>query len=104
VYDYTGFPKHTYRIRYDAPGDPALEETVRSMLDRGGMPTGLDPLRGYDHGTFGLMHTLYPGARLTVVQLALKADFAQAQHLQVGELLAPLCDQGTDHRQRVPPS
>jgi aromatic ring-opening dioxygenase catalytic subunit (LigB family) len=59
-YDYSGFPEHTYRIRYDAPGEPALAETVRTMLDRGGMPTGLDPRRGYDHGTFSLMHPLYP--------------------------------------------
>lgn len=94
VYDYSGFPEHTYRIRYDAPGDPALAETVYAMLDRGGMPAGLDPQRGYDHGTFSLMHTLYPEAQLPVVQLALKADFDPAEHLRVGELLAPLRDEG----------
>jgi len=94
VYDYSGFPEHTYRIRYDAPGDPALAETVRTMLDRGDMPTGLDPQRGYDHGTFSLMHTLYPEAQLPVVQLALKADFDPAEHYRVGELIAPLRDQG----------
>ena len=94
VYENSGFPEHTYRIRYDAPGDAALAETVRAMLDRGGMPTGLDAQRGYDHGTFSLMHTLYPEAQLPVVQLALKADLVPAEHLPVGELLAPLRDQG----------
>jgi aromatic ring-opening dioxygenase catalytic subunit (LigB family) len=94
VYDYSGFPEHTYRIRYDAPGDPALAETVRAMLDGDGMPSGLDPRRGYDHGTFSLMHTLYPEAQLPVVQLALKADFDPAEHIRVGELIAPLRDQG----------
>jgi aromatic ring-opening dioxygenase catalytic subunit (LigB family) len=94
VYDYFGFPEHTYRIRYDAPGDPALVETVHAMLARGGMPTGLDPQRGYDHGTFSLMHTLYPEAQLPVAQLALKADFDPAEHIRVGELIAPLRDQG----------
>ncbi len=94
VYDYSGFPEHTYRIGYDAPGDSALAETIRAMLDRGGVLTGLNPRRGYDHGTFSLMHTLYPEAQLPVVQLALKADFVPAEHLRVGELLAPLRDQG----------
>ena len=94
LYDYSGFPEHTYRIRYDAPGDPGLAETVRGMLERGGMPTGLDPRRGYDHGTFSLMHVLYPEAKLPLVQLAMKADFDPAEHIRVGELLAPLRDQG----------
>src|SRR5690349_19100823 len=30
VYDYYGFPDYTYRIRYDAPGDPALADTVKA--------------------------------------------------------------------------
>ena len=94
LYDYSGFPEHTYRIRYDAPGDPELAETVRAMLEHGGVPTGLDPRRGYDHGTFSLMQTLYPEARLPLVQLALKANLDPAEHLRVGELIAPLRDQG----------
>lgn len=93
-YDYSGFPEHTYRIRYDAPGDPELAETVRVMLEHGGVPSGLDPRRGYDHGTFSLMHVLYPEAKLPLVQLAMKADFDPAEHIRVGELLAPLRDQG----------
>jgi aromatic ring-opening dioxygenase catalytic subunit (LigB family) len=94
IYDYLGFPEHTYRIRYDAPGEPALAERIRAMIERGGLPTGLDPRRGYDHGTFSLMHVLYPEAELPLVQLAMKADFNPAEHLRVGELIAPLRDQG----------
>src|SRR5262245_64287633 len=29
VYDYYGFPDYTYRIRYDAPGDPRLAARVK---------------------------------------------------------------------------
>ena len=93
-YDYVGFPEHTYRIRYDAPGEPELAETVRAILERGGMPSGLDPRRGYDHGTFSLMHVLYPEAKVPLVQLSMKADFDPAEHIRVGELIAPLRDQG----------
>lgn len=93
-YDYSGFPEHTYRIRYDAPGDPALAETVGAMLARGGLRTGLDPARGFDHGTFSLMHAMYPEARVPLVQLAMRADYDPAAHLRAGELLAPLREQG----------
>jgi aromatic ring-opening dioxygenase catalytic subunit (LigB family) len=93
-YDYWGFPEHTYRIRYDAPGAPALAETVHTMLERGGVASGLDPERGFDHGTFTLMHTMYPEAGLPLVQLSLRADFDPADHIKVGELIAPLRDEG----------
>ncbi|WP_369928919.1 class III extradiol ring-cleavage dioxygenase [Xanthomonas sp. NCPPB 2632] len=94
IFDYHGFPEHTYRIRYDAPGDPALAERVYRLLTDGGVPSGLDPHRGFDHGTFSLMHTLYPEATLPVVQLSLRADFDPATHIRVGELIAPLRDEG----------
>jgi aromatic ring-opening dioxygenase catalytic subunit (LigB family) len=93
-YDYSGFPPHTYQIHYDAPGDPALAEEVRAMLERGGVNAGVDPRRGFDHGTFTLMHTMYPEAELPLVQLSMRRDFDPAEHIKVGELLAPLRDQG----------
>jgi aromatic ring-opening dioxygenase catalytic subunit (LigB family) len=93
-YDYSGFPQHTYEIRYDAPGDPGLAETVRDLLRQGGLPTGLDPRRGFDHGTFSLAVPMYPEATLPLVQLSMKRDFDPAEHLAVGELLRPLRDEG----------
>jgi aromatic ring-opening dioxygenase catalytic subunit (LigB family) len=93
-FDYSGFPEHTYRIRYDAPGAPALAETVREMLEHGGLTSGLDSKRGFDHGTFTLMHTLYPEAKMPLVQLSVRADYDVVDHIKVGELIAPLRDQG----------
>jgi aromatic ring-opening dioxygenase catalytic subunit (LigB family) len=94
VYDYGGFPEHTYRIRYDAPGDPELAETVRAMLERGGMPSGLDPQRGFDHGVFTVMHTMYPDAAMPLVQLSINVNYDPSAHIRLGELIAPLRDQG----------
>jgi len=93
-YDYGGFPEHTYRIRYDAPGEPALAKTVSAMLERGGVPSGLDPQRGFDHGTFSLMYPMYPQADMPLVQLSMNANYDPAEHIKVGRLLAPLRDQG----------
>jgi aromatic ring-opening dioxygenase catalytic subunit (LigB family) len=93
-YDYYGFPEHTYHIRYDAPGAPALAETVRAMLDRGGVAAGLDPQRGFDHGTFTLMHTMYPEAELPLLQLSIRDGYDPTEHIKVGELIAPLRDEG----------
>lgn len=94
LFDYSGFPEHTYHIRYDAPGAPALALQVQAMLERGGIASGLDAKRGYDHGTFTLMHTMYPQATMPVVQLSLREDFDPATHIQVGRLLEPLRAEG----------
>jgi len=32
LYDYSGFPAHTYRLTYPAPGSPALAARVRGLL------------------------------------------------------------------------
>lgn len=94
VYDYRGFPDHTYHIRYPAPGAPTLARTVQTMLVNGGVVARLDPQRGFDHGTFSLMHTMYPKADMPLLQLSLKASLDPAAHIQVGKLLAPLRDEG----------
>lgn len=92
-FDYYGFPEHTYRIRYDAPGAPALAESVREMLEHGGIRSGLDVKRGFDHGTFSLMHTMYPEAEMPLIQLSLRSDYDVIDHIKVGELIAPLRDE-----------
>jgi aromatic ring-opening dioxygenase catalytic subunit (LigB family) len=93
-YDYFGFPEHTYQIHYDAPGAPGLAERVRIMLDGGNISSALDPQRGFDHGTFTLMHTMYPDADMPLVQLSLREDLDPGEHLKVGELIASLRDEG----------
>jgi aromatic ring-opening dioxygenase catalytic subunit (LigB family) len=94
VYDYSGFPPHTYQIRYKAPGSPELAARVRALLEAGGIPARLDPARGYDHGTFSMMQPLYPGEDLPIVQMSVDRRYDPALHLRLGALLAPLRDEG----------
>lgn len=94
VYDYGGFPPHTYQIRYAAPGSPALAARVHTLLTAAGIPAGLDPSRGYDHGTFSPLQAMYPNADVPVVQLSLKHGYDPAAHLAAGRALAPLRSEG----------
>src|SRR3546814_466489 len=52
VYDYYGFPAHTYEIQYPAPGAPALADRVQQLLQTAGLPIVQDSQRGFDHGAF----------------------------------------------------
>ena len=94
VYDYSGFPEHTYHIRYAAPGDPALAARVRELAAAAGIAVGDDPSRGFDHGTFSMMQPIRPEADLPVVSLSMKLGYDPAGHLALGRALAPLRDEG----------
>ena len=94
IYDYGGFPPHTYEVQYKAPGAPELAAQVKQLLDAGGLPAQLDPQRGFDHGTFSAMYPVYPNADVPIVQLSLKHGLDPLTHLEAGRLLAPLREQG----------
>jgi aromatic ring-opening dioxygenase catalytic subunit (LigB family) len=94
IYDYYGFPEHTYRLAFDAPGSPALAGRVQSLLAAAGLPAAQDGARGYDHGVFVPLKLVTPEADLPVVQLSLQRDLDPEAHLAVGRALAPLRDEG----------
>ena len=94
IFDYYGFPEETYRLRFDAPGSPALAARVRELLDAAGLPAAEDPERGWDHGVFVPLKLVTPDADIPVVQLSLRADLDPAAHLAAGRALAPLRDEG----------
>jgi aromatic ring-opening dioxygenase catalytic subunit (LigB family) len=94
VYDYSGFPPHTYAIRYAAPGAPDVARRVKALLEGAGIPAALDPDRGFDHGTFAPLQAMYPEADVPVVQLSLKRGYDPEEHLAIGRALAPLRDEG----------
>lgn len=94
IYDYGGFPPHTYQVQYPAPGSPELAAQVQALLQAGGHPAVLDGERGFDHGTFSALYPVYPDADVPIVQLSLKQGLDPLTHVAVGRLLAPLRAQG----------
>ncbi|WP_133157175.1 DODA-type extradiol aromatic ring-opening family dioxygenase [Hydrogenophaga pseudoflava] len=94
VYDYFGFPPETYAIRYPSTGSPPLAERVTALLESSGLVACGSADRGYDHGSYSVLQTLYPQAQVPVVQLSLKAGLDPLEHLRAGRALAPLRDEG----------
>jgi aromatic ring-opening dioxygenase catalytic subunit (LigB family) len=94
LFDYYGFPPHTYELTWPAPGDPRLAERVASLLAGAGLPCDFDAGRGFDHGVFVPLKVAFPQADIPCVQLSLRADLDPAAHLACGQALAPLRDQG----------
>ncbi len=91
-YDYSGFPPHTYRLAYPAPGAPALGDRVRALLQDAGIASGADSTRDYDHGVFVPLKVSFPDADIPILQLSLQDGLDPARHIAIGRALAPLRD------------
>lgn len=94
LYDYAGFPEHTYRLAFTAPGAPDLAARVCALLSAADIGSGTEPRRGWDHGVFVPLKVMLPGADLPVVQLSLQRGLDPAAHLAIGRALRPLRDEG----------
>jgi aromatic ring-opening dioxygenase catalytic subunit (LigB family) len=94
VYDYYGFPEHTYHIQYPAPGHPELAQRTLALIQAAGLKAKLNTEQGFDHGTFAPLFAMYPGADVPIFQVALNANLDPKAHLALGRALAPLRDEG----------
>ena len=94
LYDYSGFPEHTYRVRYGAPGSPQVARRGLELLAASGIDAREDAARGFDHGVFAPLAVAYPEANVPVLQLSIRSDYDPEAHLAAGRALAPLRDEG----------
>lgn len=94
LYDYYGFPEHTYRLQWPAPGAPDVARRAAELLDMAGIATAQEGGRGWDHGVFIPMMVAVPRADIPLAQLSLTSDLDAHAHLAIGRALAPLRDEG----------
>jgi aromatic ring-opening dioxygenase catalytic subunit (LigB family) len=93
LFDYYGFPRHTYEYKYDAPGNPQLAKRIKNLCNSAQINCKLDEKRGFDHATFVPLLLAYPKAEIPVVQMSLQKDLDPSFHIALGEALAPLRDE-----------
>jgi aromatic ring-opening dioxygenase catalytic subunit (LigB family) len=94
LYDYYGFPEHTYQLTYPARGSDRVAARTLELLGAAGLPAAEEHARGLDHGVFVPFKLIYPEADIPIVQLSLLHNLDPARHLAMGHALAPLRDEG----------
>ena len=92
-FDYYNFPPHTYELTYPAPGHPTLANIIEDLLTKADIPCRQDPDHGFDHGVFIPFKLIFPEADIPIVQVSLTTSLDPAEHIALGEALAPLRDQ-----------
>lgn len=90
IYDYYGFPKEYYDVKYSAHGVPELAREV-SQLAPGISPT--DDW-GLDHGAWPMLMHLFPEGNVPVFQLSIDYYAKPQYHFDLGKELSALRDKG----------
>lgn len=93
IYDFYGFPEELYNIKYPAKGDLSLTQKVDKNLKN--YHPILDENWGYDHGTWSILHHMFPNADIPVVQLSLNENFTNLdEHIKLAKELNNLRNEG----------
>ena len=92
IYDFGGFPKEMYEVKYPAPGSPEFAkmviETVKSVTIQS------DHQMGLDHGAWTVLKHIYPKADIPVFQLSMDATQGPQYHYNLGKELQELRSKG----------
>ncbi|KAL1319132.1 hypothetical protein HN51_071438 [Arachis hypogaea] len=95
IYDFYGFPRAMYKIKYPAPGAPELAKRVKELLTSAGFSrVKEDRRRGLDHGAWVPLFLMYPEADIPVCQLSVSTGRGATYHYNMGKALASLKDEG----------
>ena len=88
IYDFRGFPEDLYQIAYPATGwkKQLIEEVVRLNIKGA---TFVDS-RGLDHGTWAVLHHMFPKANIPVMQLSIDKNLSFEKYFEYGQKLNEL--------------
>lgn len=92
IYDFSGFPKEMYEIKYDCPGAPDLAKETSALLTE--IDGQLDDDWGLDHGAWTVLYHMYPNADIPVFELSIDYHKAPSYHYEVGQYLQKLRQKG----------
>lgn len=92
IHDFWGFPKELYDLTYPCPGTPEYAKGVQELL----LPRNIksDTSWGIDHGTWIVLHRMFPEANVPVFQMSIDLSQPASFHYQLGKELAPLREKG----------
>jgi 4,5-DOPA dioxygenase extradiol len=90
IYDYYGFPKEYYQVKYHAKGAPEVAKEVKKIIPS----VQQTPEWGLDHGAWPMLMHLFPHANIPVFQLSIDYYAKPHYHYELGRQLKSLREKG----------
>jgi 4,5-DOPA dioxygenase extradiol len=92
IHDFGGFPQALFDMQYPASGNQALvDETVNAIQS---VHVQHDHAWGLDHGTWSVLHHVFPEANIPVVQLSIDYSQPAQYHYDLAKQLSGLRRKG----------
>lgn len=90
IYDFGGFDRRLFDIKYEPKGHPALAKEVMNMLP------GINEhaTMGLDHGAWTVLKFMYPNADIPVFQLSIDYTQSPAKHYEMAQALRKMREKG----------
>lgn len=92
IYDFYGFPKELYNIKYRPEGARQYAELAIKELNNQNIK-GTDSW-GLDHSAWAILKHIYPDADIPVFEMSLDASLNEQQHYDLGNTLSILREKG----------
>ena len=92
IHDFYGFPKELYAMSYPASGAPSTARLAVKAMAK--MKAEITEDWGLDHGTWSVLHHLYPKADVPVFQVSLDRGLSFREHYETGRMLSALRREG----------
>ncbi len=92
IYDFTGFPRELYDVKYTPPGSRKTAELAVWAI--GENTVHIDEQRGIDHAAWAVLKHIFPDAKIPLLELSLDADRPPEYHFELGKKLNALSGQG----------
>ena len=92
IHDFWGFPKELYDLAYPCPGSPEYAELTKASVTGAVIRADLD--WGIDHGTWIVLHRMYPNADIPVFQMSIDMNRSHKEHYELAKELRLLRKRG----------
>jgi 4,5-DOPA dioxygenase extradiol len=92
IYDFGGFPKALYDVKYPAKGSLSLANETKNTVKK--TEVQLDETWGLDHGAWTVIKHLYPNADVPVVQMSIDYTKDAQFHFDLAKDLQALRNKG----------
>jgi 4,5-DOPA dioxygenase extradiol len=92
IHDFGRIDDRLFEMQYPAPGDPNLAQEITQTISS--ITVGLDHDWGFDHGTWCVLHHMFPNADIPVLQFSIDYNEDAAYHFELANQLAFLRKKG----------
>lgn len=90
IYDFGGFPPELFAVKYPAKGSRHTASMIMERFEKRGIAVKADSTRGLDHGSWTLLHRMYPKADIPVVQVSVNPTLPPEEQYKIGDALQGL--------------